>query len=153
MSKYKYEIIKTKDPEVIRFILPLAKKLIDKNKYDYSLENFAQWCRAGISNSCCGFWVCTKTNGGKNRFLKEDKKLVGYSIAVMMSFIGNEQIFIYHLYSDDKNRKVAQDLFEAVCSWGKENGVKKVSALVKKPKGMAKIFNAKIGSTMLFKEI
>jgi hypothetical protein len=150
MNNVKYDIIKTKDPEVIKFIIPLASKLIEKNKYDYSIEDFSKWCRGNIVNPACGFWICTKKSGN-NRFLKEEKKIVGYLVAVMMTFIENEQVFIYHLYSEEK--KVTKNLFDTVEKWAKDNGIKKLSALVKRPKGMCKLFNAKYDSTMIVKEI
>jgi hypothetical protein len=153
-SKVKYDIIKTKDPNIIKFILPLSKKLIDKNKFNYTLEGFAKWLRIHIDNPYLGLWICVKKIGG-NKLLKEEKKLVGYIVISFLEYLGEEQIIIYHICSIDKNKNVSKKLMETVENYAKQNGVKKLIALTSKKhsKAMCKLFGAKEQSVLITKEI
>lgn len=152
--KIKYDIIKTKDPEIIKFLLPLSKKLIDKNKFNYTLEGFAKWLRTHIENPYLGLWICVKKSGG-NKLLKEEKKLVGYIVISFLEFLGEEQIIIYHICSIDKNKDVGKKLMKTVEDYAKQNGIKKLIALTSKKhsKSMCRLFNAKEDSVLITKEI
>lgn len=153
-NKITYEVIKTKDPGIIKFILPLTEILIKKNKLTYTVQDFAKWLRNHIDNQYLGLWVCIKKNGA-NKLLKEEKKLVGYSAVSFMEILDEELIFIYHLCSVDKNKEVRKKLIDTIEEYSKQYGIKKLIALTPKKhsKAMCKIFNAKEQSILIAKEI
>jgi len=144
-------IVKTKDPEIIKFLIPMIKELIRKNAIeDYTVEDFAKWLRWHLKSPYLGLWVAIQEG---NTLLKESKKLVGYVVAGIQEFVCSEQVFVYHLYSNAKNRKVAQDLYKKVEKWAKENGINRLIALTNREKGLSKLFGAKKQGTVIVKEI
>ena len=147
----RYSIIKTKDQEIIKFLIPMIRVLIKKNAIeDYTTEDFAKWLRLHLESPHLGLWIAVQE---ANSLLKERKQLVGYAVAGRQEFICSEQVFVYHLYTNSKKRKIAQDLYGKVENWAKENGIKTLIALTNREKSLCRLFNAKKHGTVIIKEV
>ena len=145
----KYKIIKTKDPAIIKHLLPYIEKLITKSREDYSVESFIKWFRLGISNPLVGTWIVVKQG---NKLIPGDSKLVGYLIATISFNFEEEVLHITHLYCEDKT--ITKKLITLVENWGKELGLKKVIGVTKRnPKVWEKMYGYKFLSNNVMKEI
>ena len=43
MKNNNYQIIRTKDPNIVEHLLPCIEKLVKKSHEDYSVESFIKW--------------------------------------------------------------------------------------------------------------
>lgn len=145
----KYQIIKTKDPTIIKHLLPYIEKTIKKTKDVYSLESFIKWLRMGIGNPVVGTWIVIR-NG--NRLVKNDRKIVGYAIGNIAATLDKEYFNLVHLYSEDKS--LTDKLCGTVEKWAKDYGLHEIQTTTKRnPKALNKRFGFKLASYNLLKEI
>ena len=145
----KYKIIKTKDPAIIKHLLPCIEKLIIKSREDYSAESFIKWFRLVITDSLVGTWIVVKQG---NRLIPGDSKLIGYLIATMGINFEEELMTITHLYCEDKS--VTKQLVRTAEHWAKENGLKKAVGVTKRnPKVWERMHGYKLLSYNVVKNI
>jgi len=144
-----YRIIKTKDPAIIKYLLPYFEKLISKSREDYSVESFVKWLRWSISNPLIGVWVLVRQG---NKLIKNDTRPIGYAIATINSNLEEEYVNVSHLYSEDK--KMTMKLLATVEDWAKEHGINKMGGVTKRePKAWERKFGYKLLSYNMVKEI
>lgn len=144
-----YQIIKTKDPAIIKHLLPYIKKAIKKAKDVYSLESFIKWLRIGINNPVVGTWIIIR-NG--NRLVKNDRKIVGYAIGNIAATLDKEYFNLVHLYSENKN--LTDKLLSTVEEWAKDCGLHEIQIATRRnPKALNRRFGFKLASYNLQKEI
>ena len=149
MQNNRYKIIRTKDPNIIKFILPYIEKTIQKAREDYSVESFLKWFRISINNPLVGTWVVIKKG---NKLLDGDSRPIAYAIATINSNLVEEYVNITHLYSEDKS--ATRKLFNVIENWAKENGITKIGGLTKRnPEAWKKAYGFEILYFNLIKEI
>lgn len=144
-----YQIIKTKDPAIIKHLLPYIEKTIIKMKEVYSLESFIKWLRIGINNPVVGTWIVVR-NG--NKLIKNDRKIIGYAVGNIAATLDKEYFNLVHLYSEDKN--LTDKLFNTIDNWAKDYGLHEIQIATKRnPKALNKRFGFELMSYNLKKEI
>ena len=145
----KYKIIQTRDPRIIKYMIPGIEKVVEKGKTDYTAEQFIHWFFAGIKNPMVRTWVVLE-NG--NRFIKDDTKLVGSAIAQIVFNLSELCVSLSHIYSTDK--KVSQALQKEVETWTKENGIHRIISEVRRcPKAWERSFGFKQVAWLISKEV
>jgi len=149
LTNSNYQIIRTKDPNVIEHLLPHIEKLVNKTHEDYSVESFVKWLRVSISNPLVKTWIVIKK---RNKFVKGDTKIAGYAIGTITSNLEEEYFNISHLYSTEK--QITKDLLNTIEHWAKKNGLSKIGGVTKRlPKAWEKLYGYKLISYNLIKEI
>jgi hypothetical protein len=122
------KIIKTKDPNSIKFLVDKVQELIDKeNITEYNKSLFLKWLRQNISFPILGLWVAIEEfeNEGEKSF-----EILGFAIATIQANLKEEYISISQLFGDEE---VEFALLEKIYNWGKENGINKFMTNSKNP--------------------
>lgn len=116
-------IVKTKDPVVIKFIGDRIIKFIDDNEViDYTADSFIRWLRVSLSSP---FVVAIVA---KN----DDDAIIGHCIATIIQTFNNERLEILQFSGDTDDAE--KELFSYVHNWSKELFIKKISIMTKYPK-------------------
>ena len=114
------KIIKTKDPEAIKYMLTSIKNYIEKEQIDeYDFETSKIWIRKNITYPTVGVWLV----------LKEENVCVGYGIAYIQATLSHEIVNIYQLYSEEK--EIEEKILEYIVNWTQENGITKIMHVTK----------------------
>ena len=146
-----YEIIKTKDPNIIEFLIPHFESFFIKSKANYSFDTFIKWYRMNIANPYVYTFVAIKKG---NKLYKDDSNIIGYCIATLNVSMAGEQLNILHLYSNEK--KITKNLVSEVENFARKNKIHYLTgATSRNPKAMLRIFKDgwKINSYNMIKEV
>lgn len=145
-----YQIIRTKDPNIIEHLLPYIKKLINKSHEDYSVDSFVEWFRIRIGSSLVKTWIAIKKG---NKLIEGDTQIIGYAIATITSDLEKEYLNIAHLYSEN-NKKLTKELLDTIEDWAKKNGLHVIGGVTKRnPKAWEKLYGYKLVGYNMMKEI
>jgi len=120
------KIIKTKDPNSIKFIHEKIQELIDKEEVtEYNRSMFLKWLRDNISNPILGLWIAIEEleDHGFN--------VLGFVIASIQSNLMEEYINVSQILGDEEVEKA---LMEKVENWAKDNGIQKSMMNSRHPK-------------------
>lgn len=116
-------IIKTKDPEAIKFMLKSVGDYIENKQIEeYDLETSKMWLRRNITLSTVGVWLA----------ITEESECIGHGIAYIQAVLSHEFVNIYQLYSE--TMEIEEEILEHINNWSRENGVKKIMHITKFPK-------------------
>jgi len=117
------KIIKTKDPEAIRYMLKSVGDYIEhKQIEEYDIETSKMWIRRNITYPTVGVWLA----------MTEENVCVGHGIAYIQATLSHELVNIYQLFSETP--EVEEEILEYINSWAQENGIKKIMHITKFPK-------------------
>ena len=116
-------IVKTKDPVVIKFIGERIVKFINDNEVvEYDTDSFIRWLRINLGSP---FVIAVVA---KN----DEDAIIGHCIAMIIQTLGNERLEILQFSGDTE--EVEKELFSYVQNWSKELFVKRISIMTKYPK-------------------
>lgn len=116
------KIIKTKDPNSIKFLVDKIQELIDKEGItEYNKSLFLKWLRQNIAFPILGLWIAIEEFEGEEPSIGFN--VLGFVIATIQSNLMEEFINISQLLGDEEVEKA---LLEKVYGWAKENGIKKI---------------------------
>ena len=116
------KIIKTKDPNSIKFLVGKIQELIDKEEItEYNKSMFLKWLRQNIAFPILGLWIAIE------EFESEETptgfNVLGFVIASIHSNLMEEYVNISQLLGEEEVEKA---LLEKVYGWAKENGINKI---------------------------
>ena len=121
------KIIKTKDPNSIKFLVNKIQELIDKEKIEeYNKSMFLKWLRQNISNPILGLWIAIEEYEDKPGF-----DVLGFIIASIQANLMEEYITISQILGSEEVEKA---LIEKVEVWARENGISKIMTNSRFPK-------------------
>ena len=141
-------VIKTKDPNSIKFLVDKIQELIDKEGItEYNKTLFLKWLRQNISFPILGLWIAieepeTAESSGFN--------VLGFVIATIQSNLMEEFINISQLLGDEEVEKA---LLEKVYSWAKENGIHNIMTNSRYPERWKEDYGFEVEYHILMKDI
>lgn len=116
------KIIKTKDPNSIKFLVDRIQELIDKEGVtEYNKTMFLKWLRQNITIPILGLWIAIEEFEGEESSIGFN--VLGFVIASIQSNLMEEYVNISQLLGNEETEKA---LLEKVYDWAKENGIQKV---------------------------
>ena len=116
-------IIKTKDPEAIKYILKSVGDYIENKEIkEYDIEASKMFIRKNITFPTVGVWLA----------MTEENVCMGHGIAYIQATLSHELVNIYQLYSETP--EIEEEILEHINNWTQENGIKKIIHITKFPK-------------------
>ncbi len=124
------KIIKTKDPNSIKFLLDKIQELIDKEEIkEYNKSMFLKWLRQNIAFPILGLWIAVEELQEENNVTGFN--VLGFIIATIQSNLMEEYVNISQILGSEEVEKA---LLEKVDIWTKENGIHKIMTNSRFPK-------------------
>ena len=121
------KIVKTKDPNSIKFINEKVQELIEKESViEYNKSLFLKWLRQNISNPLMGFWIAIEEKEESSDF-----NVLGFIVASIQSNLMKEYINISQILGSEEVEKA---LLEKIDTWAKENGIDEIMTTSRHPK-------------------
>jgi hypothetical protein len=116
------DIVKTKDPNIIKFIGERINKfIVDNDVKDYTADTFINWLRVSVTSP----YVCVVV-------AKEEDNVIGYCVCTIIQTFGGERLEIVQFAGDTEETE--KELFSYVQNWSKELFIKRISIMTKFPK-------------------
>ena len=120
------KIVKTKDPNSIKFINDKVQDLIEKEGItEYNKNLFIKWLRQSMSNPFVGFWIAVE-----EKEESVDFNVLGFIVASIQSNLMKEYINISQILGSEEVEKA---LLEKVDNWAKENGIDEIMTTSRHP--------------------
>lgn len=149
MAQRNIQVIKTKDPNIVQYLIPSFENFFKKAKVDYKLESFLKWYRFNLQNPLVCTWVVIQKG---NSLFQNDTGILGYLIGTITSNLEVEYFNVTQIYS--KEKYATELLIKTVLSWVKQNGLKSIAGVTNRNyKAFERKFGLRLISYNLLKEI